>query len=241
MNDKLIVKGARENNLKNLNIELPKNKLIVMTGVSGSGKSSLAFDTIFQEGERRFIESLSSFARQFIGSNEKPDVDSIEGLSPAISIDQKSASHNPRSTVGTVTEIYDYLRVLFSRVGTPYCPNHHIPISSLSIDQIVDRIMEYPQGSRLYITAPVIFRQKGEHKGVFEKYLKQGFSRALVDGEMVDLEDEIPTLERTKKHNIYIVLERMVMKEGVRSRIFDAVELAVKESDGYLTKQPKRT
>ena len=233
MNDKLIVKGARENNLKNLNIELPKNKLIVMTGVSGSGKSSLAFDTIFQEGERRFIESLSSFARQFIGSNEKPDVDSIEGLSPAISIDQKSASHNPRSTVGTVTEIYDYLRVLFSRVGTPYCPNHHIPISSLSIDQIVDRIMEYPQGSRLYITAPVIFRQKGEHKGVFEKYLKQGFSRALVDGEMVDLEDEIPTLERTKKHNIYIVLERMVMKEGVRSRIFDAVELAVKESDGY--------
>ena len=233
MNDKLIIRGARENNLKNIDIELPKNKLIVMTGVSGSGKSSLAFDTIYQEGERRFVESLSSFARQFIGSNEKPDVDSIEGLSPAISIDQKSASHNPRSTVGTVTEIYDYLRVLFSRVGTPYCPNHHIPISSLSIDQIVDKIMEHPMGTKLYITAPVIFRQKGEHKGVFEKYLKLGYVRALVDGEMLELEDEIPNLERTKKHNIYIVLERLVMKEGVRSRIFDAVELAVKESDGY--------
>ena len=233
MNDKIIVKGARENNLKNIDITLPKNKLIVMTGVSGSGKSSLAFDTIFQEGERRFIESLSSFARQFIGSNEKPDVDSIEGLSPAISIDQKSASHNPRSTVGTVTEIYDYLRVLFSRVGTPYCPNHHIPISSLSIDQIVNKIMEHEMGSRLYITAPVIFRQKGEHKAIFEKYLKLGYVRALVDGQMVLLEDEIPALERNKKHNIYIVLERLVLKEGERSRIFDAVELAVKESDGY--------
>ena len=153
--DKLIIKGARENNLKNINLELPKNKLIVMTGVSGSGKSSLAFDTIYQEGQRRFVESLSSFARQFIGGNEKPDVDSIDGLSPAISIDQKSASHNPRSTVGTVTEIHDYLRVLFARVGTPYCPTHHIPISSLSIDQIVDRIMEHEDGKRLYITAPV--------------------------------------------------------------------------------------
>jgi len=231
--DKIIVKGARENNLKNIDITLPKNKLIVMTGVSGSGKSSLAFDTIFQEGERRFIESLSSFARQFIGSNEKPDVDSIEGLSPAISIDQKSASHNPRSTVGTVTEIYDYLRVLFSRVGTPYCPTHHIPISSLSIDQIVDRIMEHEMGSRIYITAPVIFRQKGEHKGVFEKYLKQGYVRCLVDGKMTLLEDEIPQLERTKKHNIYIVLDRLVLKEDSRSRIFEAVELAVRESDGY--------
>ncbi|MCR5112851.1 MAG: excinuclease ABC subunit UvrA [Acholeplasmatales bacterium] len=230
--DKIIIKGARENNLKNIDIELPKNKLIVMTGVSGSGKSSLAFDTIYQEGERRFVESLSSFARQFIGGNEKPDVDSIEGLSPAISIDQKSASHNPRSTVGTVTEIYDYLRVLFSRVGTPYCPNHNIPISSLSIDQIVDKIMEHEDGSRLYITAPVVFRQKGEHKAVFEKYLKAGYVRALVDGEMIELENA-PVLERTKKHNIYVVLERLVKKEGVRSRIFDAVELAVHESNGY--------
>ena len=232
MNDKIIVKGARENNLKNINIELPKNKLIVMTGVSGSGKSSLAFDTIYQEGQRRFVESLSSFARQFIGSNEKPDVDSIEGLSPAISIDQKSASHNPRSTVGTVTEIYDYLRVLFARVGTPYCPTHKIPISSLSIDQIVDRIMEYPMGSRLYITSPVIFRQKGEHKNIFSKYLALGYTRALVDKESIELENP-PILERNKKHDINIVIERLVMKEGVRSRIFEAVELAVKESNGY--------
>ena len=232
MNDKIIVKGARENNLKNIDIELPKNKLIVMTGLSGSGKSSLAFDTIYQEGQRRFVESLSSFARQFIGSNEKPDVDSIEGLSPAISIDQKSASHNPRSTVGTVTEIYDYLRVLFARVGTPFCPTHKIPISSLSIDQIVDKIMEYPIGSRMYITSPVVFRQKGEHKGVFEKYLKKGYTRALVDKEMVELEESI-SLERTKKHDIYVVIERLIMKEGVRSRIFDAVDLAVKESNGY--------
>ncbi len=230
--DKIVVKGARENNLKNIDITLPKNKLIVMTGVSGSGKSSLAFDTIYQEGQRRFVESLSSFARQFIGGNEKPDVDSIDGLSPAISIDQKSASHNPRSTVGTVTEIHDYLRVLFARVGTPYCPTHHIPISSLSIDQIVDRIMEHEDGKRLYITAPVVFRQKGEHKAVFEKYLKAGYVRALVDGEMIEIENA-PQLERTKKHNIYVVLERLVKKEGVRSRVFDAVELAVKESDGY--------
>ena len=227
--DKIIVKGARENNLKNIDIELPKNKLIVMTGVSGAGKSSLAFDTIYQEGQRRFVESLSSFARQFIGGNEKPDVDSIDGLSPAISIDQKSASHNPRSTVGTVTEIHDYLRVLFARVGTPYCPTHKIPISSLSIDQIVDRIMEKEDGKRLYITAPVVFRQKGEHKAIFEKYLKAGYVRALVDGEMIEIENA-PALEKNKKHNIYIVLERLVKKEGVRSRIFDAVELAVKES-----------
>ena len=231
--DKIIVKGARENNLKNVDITLPKDKLIVMTGVSGSGKSSLAFDTIFQEGERRFVESLSSFARQFIGSNEKPDVDSIEGLSPAISIDQKSASHNPRSTVGTVTEIYDYLRVIFSRVGTPYCPNHNIPISSLSIDQIVDKIMEFSEGTKLYITSPVVFREKGEHVKVFENYLKKGYVRAMVDGEMHDLSEEI-TLERTKKHNIYIVVERLKMKEGIRSRIFEAVETAINEADGYV-------
>ncbi|MBQ3253094.1 MAG: excinuclease ABC subunit UvrA [Acholeplasmatales bacterium] len=230
--NEIIIKGARENNLKNIDISIPKNKLIVMTGLSGSGKSSLAFDTIYQEGQRRFVESLSSFARQFIGSNEKPDVDSIEGLSPAISIDQKSASHNPRSTVGTVTEIYDYLRVLFARVGTPYCPTHKTPISSLSIDQIVDKIMEKPIGSRLYITSPVIFRARGEHKGIFEKYLKLGYVRALVDGQMLELDEPI-SLERTKKHNIYIVLERLIMKEGVRSRIFDAVDMAVKESNGY--------
>lgn len=230
--DKIIVKGARENNLQNIDIELPKNKLIVMTGLSGSGKSSLAFDTIYQEGQRRFVESLSSYARQFIGTSEKPDVDSIEGLSPAISIDQKSASHNPRSTVGTVTEIYDYLRVLFARVGTPYCPTHKIPISSLSVEEIVNKIMEYPEGSRLYITAPVVFRQKGEHKNVFAKYLKEGYVRALVDGEMIDLDSPIE-LEKTKKHDIFIVLERLVMKDGIRSRVFEAVETAANASGGY--------
>lgn len=230
--DKIIVKGARENNLQNIDIELPKNKLIVMTGLSGSGKSSLAFDTIYQEGQRRFVESLSSYARQFIGSSEKPDVDSIEGLSPAISIDQKSASHNPRSTVGTVTEIYDYLRVLFARVGTPYCPTHKIPISSLSVEEIVNKIMEYPEGSRLYITAPVVFRQKGEHKNVFAKYLKEGYVRALVDGEMIDLDSPIE-LEKTKKHDIFIVLERLVMKDGIRSRVFEAVETSANASGGY--------
>jgi excinuclease ABC subunit A len=230
--DKIIIKGARENNLKNIDIELPKNKLIVMTGVSGSGKSTLAFDTIYQEGQRRFVESLSSYARQFLGSNDKPEVDSIEGLSPAISIDQKSASHNPRSTVGTVTEIYDYLRVLFARIGTPYCPTHKIPIESLSVDEIVDKILEEKDGTKLYVTAPVVFRQKGEHKGIFQKYLKLGFVRALVDGEMMDLDQEI-SLEKNKKHNIYVVVERMVKKDGIRSRLYDAVELATGYSNGY--------
>lgn len=230
--DKIIVKGARENNLKNVSIELPKNKLIVMTGLSGSGKSSLAFDTIYQEGQRRFVESLSSYARQFIGSMEKPDVDSIEGLSPAISIDQKSASHNPRSTVGTVTEIFDYLRVLYARVGVPYCPTHHIPISSFSNEQIVNKIMQMEEGSRIYITSPVIFREKGEHKGIFSKYLQQGFVRAIVDGELVDLDSEIK-LDKNKKHCIDIVIERLVMKDGVRSRVAEAVELATKYSGGY--------
>ncbi len=231
--DKIVVKGARENNLKNISIELPKNKLIVMTGLSGSGKSSLAFDTIYQEGQRRFVESLSSYARQFIGSMDKPDVDSIEGLSPAISIDQKSASHNPRSTVGTVTEIYDYLRVLFARIGTPYCPTHHIPISSFSNEQIVNQILAMPEGSRIYITSPVVFRQKGEHKNVFAHYLQQGFVRALVDGQMVELEEPVE-LDKNKKHTIEIVVERMVLKEGVRSRVAEAVELATKFSNGYV-------
>lgn len=231
--DYISIKGARENNLKNISLDLPKNKLIVMTGLSGSGKSSLAFDTIYQEGQRRFVESLSSYARQFIGSMDKPDVDSIEGLSPAISIDQKSASHNPRSTVGTVTEIYDYLRVLFARIGTPYCPTHHIPISSFSNEQIVNKILEFPIGSKIFITSPVIFREKGEHKAIFTKYLQEGFVRAIVDGNMVELDQEI-SLEKNKKHTIEIVVERLILKEGVRSRIAEAVELAVKYSKGYV-------
>lgn len=231
--DKIIVKGARENNLKDINIELPKNKLIVMTGLSGSGKSSLAFDTIYQEGQRRFVESLSSYARQFIGSMEKPDVDSIEGLSPAISIDQKSASHNPRSTVGTVTEIYDYLRVLYARVGEPYCPHHKIVISSFSLDQIVNKILELPLGSKLYVNSPVVLNEKGEHKALFAKFLSLGFVRAIVDGEQRDLDEEI-NLEKNKKHNISIVIERLILKENVRTRVAEAVELAIKYSKGYV-------
>ena len=231
--DKLVIKGARENNLKNISLELPKNKLIVMTGLSGCGKSSLAFDTIYQEGQRRFVESLSSYARQFIGGLEKPDVDSIEGLSPAISIDQKSTNHNPRSTVGTVTEIYDYLRVLYSRIGIPYCPTHHMPISSFSNEQIINKILELPEGSRLYITSPVVFREKGEHKATLEKYIKEGFVRAIIDGEMVELEEEI-NLEKNKKHTIDIVVERLILKEDSRSRIAEAVELAIKFSRGYV-------
>ncbi len=231
--DYITVKGARENNLKNISIKLPKNKLIVMTGLSGSGKSSLAFDTIYQEGQRRFVESLSSYARQFIGSMDKPDVDSIEGLSPAISIDQKSASHNPRSTVGTVTEIYDYLRVLFARIGTPYCPTHNIPISNLSNEQIVNKILELPVGDRIYITSPVVFREKGEHKGIFSKYLQEGFIRAIVDGETIELDSDIQ-LKKNKKHTIEIVVDRLIIKEEARSRIAEAVELAIKFSKGYV-------
>ena len=173
--DKIVIKGARENNLKNVNLELPKNKLIVMTGVSGSGKSSLAFDTIFAEGQRRYVESLSAYARQFLGNTEKPDVDSIEGLSPSISIDQKTTSQNPRSTVGTVTEIYDYLRLLFARVGTPYCPIHHIPISHQSVEEMTNKVMEYPEGTRMEILAPVVNGEKGTHKDLLDDLRKEGF------------------------------------------------------------------
>ena len=231
--DKLVIKGARENNLKNISLELPKNKLIVMTGLSGCGKSSLAFDTIYQEGQRRFVESLSSYARQFIGGLEKPDVDSIEGLSPAISIDQKSTNHNPRSTVGTVTEIYDYLRVLYARIGVPHCPIHKTPISSFSNERIINKILELPEGSKIHITSPVVFREKGEHKTVIDKFIKEGFVRAIIDGEMVELEDEI-NLEKNKKHTIDIVVERLIIRADSRSRIAEAVELAVKFSRGYV-------
>lgn len=231
--DKLIIKGARENNLKNISIELPKNKLIVMTGLSGSGKTSLAFDTIYQEGQRRFVESLSSYARMFIGSQEKPDVDSIEGLSPAISIDQKSTSHNPRSTVGTVTEIYDYLRLLFAKVGVPYCPNHHEPITAYSVEQMLEKIYELENGTRLYILSPVVNRGKGEHKDVFDKYLKAGFIRARVDGEILQLDEPI-SLEKNKKHDIEIVVDRLILKEENKGRISEALELACKYSGGFV-------
>ena len=229
--DKIIVKGARENNLKNVSIELPKNKLIVMTGVSGSGKSSLAFDTIYAEGQRRYVESLSAYARQFLGGTEKPDVDSIEGLSPAISIDQKTTSKNPRSTVGTVTEIYDYLRLLFARVGVPYCPNHNIPITSQSIEEMTNKILEHDMETKLVIMAPVVHGEKGTHKDLLDDLRKQGFVRVRVNGEMHDLTEEI-NLEKNKKSNIEVIVDRIVLKDGIRSRLFESLEVATKLSKG---------
>lgn len=229
--DKIIVKGARENNLKNIDIELPKNKLIVMTGVSGSGKSSLAFDTIYAEGQRRYVESLSAYARQFLGGSEKPDVDSIEGLSPAISIDQKTTNNNPRSTVGTVTEIYDYLRLIFARVGTPYCPNHNIPISSQSVEEMTNKILEYPEGTKMIIMSPVVHGEKGTHKDLLENLRKEGYIRVRVNGEMYDLSEDI-NLEKNKKDKIDVIIDRLVLKEDSRSRLFEAIEAATKLSEG---------
>ncbi len=234
--DKIIVKGARENNLKNINIELPKNKMIVMTGLSGSGKSSLAFDTIYAEGQRRYVESLSAYARQFLGGSEKPDVDSIEGLSPAISIDQKTTSNNPRSTVGTVTEIYDYLRLLFSRVGTPYCPEHNIPISSQSVEEMTNKILDYPLGTKLIVLSPVVHGQKGTHKDLLDDLRKEGYVRVRVNGEMLDLSEEI-NLEKNKKDEIDVVIDRIVLKEDSRSRLFEAIENATKLSEGKVVIQ----
>ncbi len=231
--DKLIIKGARENNLKNISLTLPKNKLVVLTGLSGSGKSSLAFDTIFKEGERRFIESLSPYARQFLGGSEKPDVDSIEGLSPAISIDQKSTSKNPRSTVGTVTEVYDFLRLLYAKIGVPYCPNHHIPIQGDTKEEMLKKVLALHEGAKVWVLTPVIMHAKGEHKAVFEKYLHEGFIRARVDGEIMSLEDEIK-LDKNKEHNIDIVVSRFVMKEGIKDRVSEALEIALKISGGFV-------
>ena len=229
--DKIIVKGARENNLKNIDIELPKNKLIVMTGVSGSGKSSLAFDTIFAEGQRRYVESLSAYARQFIGISEKPDVDSIEGLSPSISIDQKTTNKNPRSTVGTITEIYDYLRLLYARIGIPYCPKHNIPITRQSIEEMTNRIMDLEVGSKLEIMAPVVHGEKGTHKDLFDELRKNGFSRVRVNGEMRSLDEEI-ILEKNIKDNIEVIVDRIVLDPEERGRIFEAIETSCKLAEG---------
>ena len=229
--DKIIVKGARENNLKNINIELPKNKLIVMTGVSGSGKSSLAFDTIYQEGQRRYVESLSAYARQFLGGSEKPDVDSIEGLSPSISIDQKSTNNNPRSTVGTVTEIFDYLRLLFARIGKPYCPIHKEQIKSQSIEEMTNKVLKYPEGSRIIILSPIIHGEKGTHKDVLDSLRKDGFTRVRINGENHDLSEDI-VLEKNKKSNIDIIVDRLVLKNDDRSRLFESIETATKMADG---------
>lgn len=233
MKDKIIIKGAKENNLKNIDLEIPKNKLVVFTGVSGSGKSSLAFGTIFAEGQRRYIESLSSYARQFLGQAQKPDVESIDGLSPAISIDQKTTNHNPRSTVGTVTEIYDHLRLLFARVGTPYCPHCKKPITQQTIDQIVDSVLAYNSGSKLTILAPIVRGQKGTFVKQFESLKKSGFTRVQVDGSIYMLDEEI-TLDKNIKHNIRVVVDRLVLKDGINSRLTDSIETAVKLAEGLV-------
>ena len=229
--DKIIIKGARENNLKNINIELPKNKLIVMTGVSGSGKSSLAFDTIYAEGQRRYVDSLSAYARQFLGGTKKPDVDSIEGLSPSISIDQKSTNNNPRSTVGTVTEIYDFLRLLYARIGIPYCPVHKKPISSQSIEEMTEQIMRLEEGTKIRVLSPIIYGEKGTHKDLLEELKSDGFNRVVIDSKDYDLNEEIE-LEKNKKHSIEIVIDRLIMKDGIRSRLYEAIELASKKANG---------
>ncbi|MBY9077535.1 excinuclease ABC subunit UvrA [Paenibacillus sp. HN-1] len=232
-NENIVIKGARAHNLKNIDVTIPRDRFVVLTGLSGSGKSSLAFDTIYAEGQRRYVESLSAYARQFLGQMEKPDVDSIDGLSPAISIDQKTTSRNPRSTVGTVTEIYDYLRLLFARIGHPHCPDHGIEITSQTVEQMVDRIMQYPEKTRLQILAPVISGRKGEHKGLFTDISKQGFVRVRVDGELRDLSEEIE-LEKNKKHTIEVVVDRIVIKEDIESRLTDSIETALKLSGGKI-------
>jgi len=233
MNDKIVIRGARENNLKNVNLTIPRDKLVVFTGLSGSGKSSLAFDTIYAEGQRRYVESLSSYARQFLGQMDKPDVDAIDGLSPAISIDQKTTSKNPRSTVGTVTEIYDYLRLLWARVGIPHCPKCGKEISRQTIDQIVDRVEALGEGTRFIILSPVVRAKKGEHQKVFEDARKGGFARVRVDGILYDLTEEIK-LEKDKKHNIELVVDRLVLKEGLRRRLTDSIETACAHSGGLV-------
>ena len=233
MEKKIIVKGARENNLKNIDVSIPKDSLVVFSGLSGSGKSTLAFDTIFAEGQRRYMESLSSYARQFLGNFDKPDVDAIEGLSPSIAIDQKSVSHNPRSTVGTVTEIYDYLRLLFGRIGVPYCPNHHEPIISFSVTMMTDVVMSYPEGSKIQLLSPIVHAEKGTQKDVLDKIRKDGFNRVRVDGSIMTLE-EVSALEKNKKHSIDIVVDRLIIKPDVRSRVFESIETCLNFSKGLL-------
>ncbi|WP_368262274.1 excinuclease ABC subunit UvrA [Enterococcus gallinarum] len=231
-NDKIVIHGARAHNLKNIDVTIPRDKLVVVTGLSGSGKSSLAFDTLYAEGQRRYVESLSAYARQFLGQMDKPDVDSIDGLSPAISIDQKTTSKNPRSTVGTVTEINDYLRLLYARIGHPICPNDHIEITSQSVEQMVDEVLALPDRTKIQLLAPIVYQKKGQHKKVFEMIQREGYVRIRVDGEIYDV-SEAPELEKNKKHDIAIVIDRVVVKEGIRSRLFDSFEAALRLADGY--------
>ena len=233
MRENIVVRGARQHNLKNIDVEIPRDKLVVITGLSGSGKSSLAFDTIYAEGQRRYVESLSSYARMFLGQMDKPDVDSIEGLSPAISIDQKTTSKNPRSTVGTVTEIYDYLRLLWARAGTPHCPKCGKEIARQTVDQILDKLMSLPEGSRMTVMAPIVRGRKGEYKKQFESAARAGYVRARVDGNMYELTEEIP-LDKNKKHSIEIVVDRLIMRPDVRGRLADSVETASNLAGGLV-------
>ena len=232
MSEKIVIKGAKENNLKDVSLELPKNELIVFTGVSGSGKSSLAFDTIFAEGQRRYVESLSTYARQFLGQMDKPNVESIDGLSPAISIDQKSTSNNPRSTVGTVTEIYDYLRLLYARIETPYCPNCGSEIKPQSIDEIVNSVMNLPEGTKIQVMAPIAKGKKGEFQNVFSELIQEGFVRVKVDGEIYNLDEDEIKLTKTQKHDIDVVVDRLVIKERIQSRLADSIQIALQKADG---------
>ena len=233
-NDKIVIKGAREHNLKNIDITLPRDKFIVMTGLSGSGKSSLAFDTIYADGQRRYMESLSSYARQFLGQMEKPDVDEISGLSPAISIDQKTTSKNPRSTVGTVTEIYDYLRLLYARIGVPHCPVCGRPISQQTVDQMVDEIMKMPEGTRFQVLAPVVRGRKGTQQKEFEAARRSGFARVRVDGNLYELDEEI-ALEKNRKHTVEIVVDRLVLRGDIQTRLADSLETAISLTGGLVT------
>ena len=228
MNDKIIVRGAKENNLQDVSLEIPKDELVVFTGVSGSGKSSLAFDTIFAEGQRRYVESLSVYARQFLGQMDKPNVESIDGLSPAISIDQKTTSNNPRSTVGTVTEIYDYLRLLYARIGVPHCPKCGDEIKPQSIDEIVNSVLKLEEGTKIQLLAPVIVGKKGEYQNLFQELQQEGFVRVKVDGDVYNLDEEDVELSKTKKHDISVVVDRLVIKPSIRSRLTDSFSTALK-------------
>ena len=234
MQDSIIIKGAKEHNLKNINLEIPRDKLVVITGLSGSGKSSLAFDTLYAEGQRRYVESLSSYARQFLGLMEKPEVELIEGLSPAISIDQKTTSRNPRSTVGTVTEIYDYIRLLYARIGVPYCPNCGKRIEKQTIDQIVDQVMNFKEGTRIQILAPVVRGRKGEYTKLLESFQKEGFVRVRIDGQTYELTDDI-SIDRKKKHNIDLIVDRLVVKQDIRTRLTESIEIALKYANNLVT------
>ena len=233
MKNKLIIKGARMHNLKNIDVTIPRDKLVIITGLSGSGKSSLAFDTIYAEGHRRFVESLSSYARMFLGQLDKPDVDSIEGLSPAISIDQKTTSKNPRSTVGTVTEIYDYLRLLYARIGVPHCPVCGKEITQQTTDQIIDKIMALPEGTRFMVMAPVVRAKKGRHEKVLESAKKSGYVRVRIDGSIYELSESI-TLDKNIKHTVEVIVDRLVMRIDIRSRLSDSIENALSLAEGHL-------